>query len=109
MVPQVRIGLTTPSLPRMCATTTLLRHPIGSFGGDKGIRTPDLRIANASLYQLSYIPKRTPRIIAFLLGGVKIYLILSLSGSTRYFLRWYKGVWRLFKWLSCYSLFNSVP
>ena len=27
------------------------------IGGDKGIRTPDLRIANASLYQLSYIPK----------------------------------------------------
>lgn len=28
------------------------------FGGDTGIRTPGLRIANASLYQLSYIPKR---------------------------------------------------
>ena len=26
------------------------------FGGDKGIRTPDLRIANATLYQLSHIP-----------------------------------------------------
>lgn len=25
LVPQVRIGLTTPSLPRTCATTTLLR------------------------------------------------------------------------------------
>lgn len=25
-------------------------------GGDKGIRTPDLRIANATLYQLSHIP-----------------------------------------------------
>ena len=25
-------------------------------GGDKGIRTPDLCIANASLYQLSHIP-----------------------------------------------------
>ena len=26
------------------------------FGGDKGIRTPGLRIANATLYQLSHIP-----------------------------------------------------
>ena len=29
------------------------------FGGDMGIRTPGLRIANASLYQLSYIPTRS--------------------------------------------------
>ena len=28
-----------------------------ALGGDKGIRTPDLRIANATLYQLSHIPK----------------------------------------------------
>ena len=27
------------------------------YGGLKGIRTPDLRIANAALYQLSYKPK----------------------------------------------------
>lgn len=26
-------------------------------GGDRGARTPDLRIANATLSQLSYIPK----------------------------------------------------
>lgn len=26
-------------------------------GGDKGTRTPDFCIANAALYQLSYIPK----------------------------------------------------
>jgi hypothetical protein len=26
------------------------------FGGDRGIRTPDLRDANAALSQLSYIP-----------------------------------------------------
>ena len=26
------------------------------FGGPKGVRTPDLRIANAALYQLSYGP-----------------------------------------------------
>lgn len=31
MVPQVRIGLTTPSLPRTCATTTLLRLWLVSF------------------------------------------------------------------------------
>ena len=29
----------------------------GFFGGDEGIRTPDLCIANASLYQLSHAPE----------------------------------------------------
>lgn len=35
-----------------------IRHWCGlvKCGGDKGIRTPDLRIANATLYQLSHIP-----------------------------------------------------
>ena len=27
-------------------------------GGDEGIRTPDLLVANEALYQLSYIPNR---------------------------------------------------
>ena len=27
------------------------------FGGDKGIRTPDLYVANVSRYQLCYIPE----------------------------------------------------
>ncbi len=31
-------------------------HAYIVFGGDKGDRTPDLCIANASLSQLSYIP-----------------------------------------------------
>jgi hypothetical protein len=30
--------------------------PFDTFGGDRGIRTPDLRDANATLYQLSHIP-----------------------------------------------------
>ena len=35
-----------------------IRHRCGlvKCGGDKGIRTPGLRIANATLYQLSHIP-----------------------------------------------------
>lgn len=37
------------------AKRTLLRRG----GGDKGTRTPDFCIANAALYQLSYIPKPT--------------------------------------------------
>ena len=42
MVPQERIGLSTPSLPRMCATTTLLRQPRGTLnGGRLRIRTAD--------------------------------------------------------------------
>ena len=55
-------------LPRKRQFTPVLhrkRHTRRSFirsfcvclcGGDKGIRTPDLCIANASLYQLSHIP-----------------------------------------------------
>jgi hypothetical protein len=35
------------------------------LGGDRGIRTPDLRDANATLSQLSHIPKYT-RIIAYI-------------------------------------------
>lgn len=37
------------------------------FSGDKESRTPDLRIANASLYQLSYIPKIRPPNIFYVL------------------------------------------
>ena len=33
MVPEERIELSTYPLPRGCATTTLLRHPIGRFCG----------------------------------------------------------------------------
>lgn len=36
-------------------------------GGDKGIRTPDLRIANATLYQLSHIPDTQSHMLAVLL------------------------------------------
>ena len=55
-------------LPRKRQFTPVLhrkRHTRRSFirsfcvcldGGDKGIRTPDLCVANASLYQLSHIP-----------------------------------------------------
>ena len=48
-------------------------------GGDKGIRTPDLRIANATLYQLSHIPIRESRLImiAYALGECKRFLCLG--------------------------------
>jgi hypothetical protein len=29
----------------------------GRTFGDEGIRTPDIRVANAALYQLSYVPE----------------------------------------------------
>ena len=35
------------------------------YGGDRGIRTPDLCDANAALSQLSYIPTSTLEIIAY--------------------------------------------
>ena len=41
------------------------------FGGDKGGRTPDLRIANATLYQLSYIPNGVLYTLIFAICQVK--------------------------------------
>lgn len=51
------------------------------FGGDKGIRTPGLRIANATLYQLSHIPTFAFRNIRFVPCCVIIshYLILTIN------------------------------
>ena len=48
------------------AATHEKRHPEGVFfgGGAKGTRTPDLCVANASLYQLSYNPTRVRRVCA---------------------------------------------
>ena len=47
----------------MCSTAELTAlwyvagiSALGMDGGDKGARTPDLLIANETLYQLSYIP-----------------------------------------------------
>ena len=44
--------------------------------GDRGIRTPDLRDANAALSQLSYIPIEKP-ILAKAVHSVKFNDILS--------------------------------
>ena len=42
--------------PRHHGPTGSRRVGPSDGGGDEGSRTPDLRIANATLYQLSYIP-----------------------------------------------------
>ena len=47
------------------------------YGGGKGIRTPDLRIANATLYQLSHTPTSgTIEIIAYSDSDCKYVLAL---------------------------------
>ncbi len=38
------------------------------LGGDEEARTPDLCVANAALYQLSYIPQASPRNWSFRLA-----------------------------------------
>ena len=43
------------------------------FGGDKGIRTPGLRIANATLYQLSHIPTKVLTVLAVLLYHIIVF------------------------------------
>ena len=42
-------------------TRTALKQPRGRFGGAEEDRTPDLRIANATLSQLSYGPAKSRR------------------------------------------------
>ena len=46
---------------QLCAGQLSRNFPSGKrYGGDEGVRTPDLGIANAALSQLSYIPIETP-------------------------------------------------
>ena len=45
----------------------------GKDGGDKGIRTPDLLIANETLYQLSYIPGSLPHEAWQVISGRSIW------------------------------------
>ena len=66
MVPQVRIGLTTPSLPRMCATTTLLRQ---------------LSFWQASTQQHLKTPTNRQAIIHFFMGAVNIKLFSDVFYS----------------------------
>ena len=45
------------------ATSAILQmqeNRLKEYGGDEGSRTPDLCIANATLYQLSYVPTHAP-------------------------------------------------
>ena len=53
-----------------------IRHRCGlvKCGGDKGIRTPGLRIANATLYQLSHIPDSQIHLLCY-------YITLSAFGN----------------------------
>ena len=51
----VAVLYTLPIPPAAAATTPVLDSV--QFGGDRGTRTPNLRIANAALSRLSYIPK----------------------------------------------------
>ena len=46
-----------PYLETKINAATIISVTAFLFGGDEGIRTPDLCVANASLYQLSHAPK----------------------------------------------------
>lgn len=48
-----------------------IRLICGLGSGAEGARTPDLRIANAALFQLSYCPKSKPGRYALSPDGVK--------------------------------------
>ena len=67
------------------AATHEKRHPEGVFfgGGAKGTRTPDLCVANASLYQLSYNPTRVRRVCAVIeiFGRFRLRLRSGKIGS----------------------------
>ena len=49
----MRVELMTPSLPRKCSTTELLRLIVDKRAGNEA-RTRDLQLGRLSLYQLSY-------------------------------------------------------
>lgn len=51
------------------------------FGGDKGIRTPGLRIANATLYQLSHIPTNFAAVTACDFRLLGYYITLCDFGN----------------------------
>ena len=52
------------------------------LGGDKGIRTPGLRIANAALYQLSYKPELSvPEYNSIIYKTFCQFLFLDLQSS----------------------------
>ena len=56
----------------------------GGDGGDKGDRTPDLRIANATLSQLSYIPTLSEADLLFPgcpIHGEAVLVITHSSGA----------------------------
>ena len=42
----------------------------GQTSGDEGIRTPDIRVANAALYQLSYVPEVPVAAFRSLVSGI---------------------------------------
>lgn len=60
-----------------------IRHWCGlvKCGGDKGIRTPDLRIANATLYQLSHIPTNFAAVTACDFRLLGYYITLCDFGN----------------------------
>ena len=47
------------------------------WGGAKGARTPDLLVANQMLFQLSYSPVRTVRLILSGLRGTHRFCVVS--------------------------------
>ena len=57
-------------------------RPYPRFGGDKGIRTPDLCVANASLYQLSHIPSLVYAIISNAFDFVKYFIAFEPRALT---------------------------
>ena len=64
-----------------------------AYGGDKGIRTPDLYDANVSLYQLSHIPITVQCIIMHYLFEIKRFfgfVILICNAEASFFLRAFK-------------------
>ena len=58
---RVKLYYNLPVPPHGKKTDTVGVLPIDTPSGDRGIRTPDLRDANAALSQLSYIPTQHAR------------------------------------------------
>ena len=75
----IAVLYTLPITPAAATTTPVLDS--FQLGGDRGTRTPNLRIANAALSQLSYIPTANRRL--FEGGADKNYSAACIARSRR--------------------------
>ena len=75
-----------PATPRTKTYSVFVCSNFNDSGGDKGVRTPDLYVANVSRYQLCYIPVcalTCARQRGFVVGTAELESATSCMSSKR--------------------------